>query len=143
MGNRYTVDIATPKDFGSHYKNILHRQFLTNSKNKEAPSPMCRVCNCEVETIEHFGKCKGLSKVYTCMRVLDGENDWDDLRLNLLGVRRNGHVIAKGTSLAHFAIWKHIIIQLTEIGLNKRQNISSTEIIEAAKLRIAKRIRKQ
>ena len=44
VSERYSVGIATPKDFGSHYKLILHRHLWTNPHNPSASSDRCRLC---------------------------------------------------------------------------------------------------
>ena len=44
ISERYSVGIASPKDFGSHYKLILHRKFWTSPHNPDAPSDRCRLC---------------------------------------------------------------------------------------------------
>jgi len=55
VSERYSVGIATPKDFGSHYKLIMHGALLTNPHNPNAISPNCRLCGLARETRLHFG----------------------------------------------------------------------------------------
>ena len=53
VSERYSMGIATPVDFGSHSKLIVHSGFLTNPHNPDAASPRCRLCGQTRESIEH------------------------------------------------------------------------------------------
>ena len=84
VGKRYKSGLGTPKDFGSHFKNILHRSFFTNPHNPKAGSPLCRACGLHRESIMHFGECPALAPVFSSLRPVDGGAE-GDVRLNLLG----------------------------------------------------------
>ena len=111
--SRYKPGLATPKDFGSHFKLILHRAFFTNPHNPNASSIYCRACKTERESIAHFGKCNRLKPVFEFMRKFDEEKAWDDVRMNLFGVNDMKGIVPEGTSTLHFMLWKHTLIQLT------------------------------
>ena len=66
---RYKPGFATPKDFGSHFKLILHRAFFTNPHNPSAASDRCRCCGWERESIAHLGKCLMLKPIFEFTRV--------------------------------------------------------------------------
>jgi hypothetical protein len=83
---RYKPGLATPKDFGSHFKLILHRALLTNPHNDKASTCMCRLCGNERESILHLGKCEWLKPIFEVLRKFDGGTAWNDACLNLLGV---------------------------------------------------------
>ena len=68
MMTRYKVGLASPKDFGSHYKLIFHRGFLCNPHNPEAPTDRCRACGLMRESITHFGVCSALQPVFEIFR---------------------------------------------------------------------------
>ena len=41
---RYSMGMAVPTDFGSHYRLIMHRAMMTNPHSPTATSCMCRLC---------------------------------------------------------------------------------------------------
>ena len=43
-GKIYKVGLVTPKDFGGHFKLIVHRAMLTNPHNLHAEASTCRLC---------------------------------------------------------------------------------------------------
>ncbi len=119
VANRLAVGLITPKDFGSYYANIIHRAFLTNPHNPSASSSLCRCCGGARETIEHLGECTGLRPVFTLMRRFDGGQNWDDRRLNLLGIKNKGMAVPSGINLLHLVCWKSILISMTHCSLKK------------------------
>ena len=136
---RYKPGLATPKDFGSHFKLILHRALLTNPHNPSSSTHLCRLCGQERESIEHLGSCTWLKPVFEVMRKFDGGTRWDDARLNLLGVNDMKGIPPEGTSTLHFMLWKHILIQMTMWSL-KHVPPDVQQIINKAVLRLEKRI---
>ena len=86
---RYKVGLITPKDFGSHFKLILHRAMLTNPHNPEAETSSCRLCGLTRESIWHWGECEGLKPIFETLRVFDGGQRWDDLKLNFVRHKRD------------------------------------------------------
>ena len=138
---RYTIGICTPRDFGSHYKNVLHRKMVTNSRNSAADTSLCRMCGEADESIKHIAECTCLEGVFTRLRDIDGGTDWNDSKLNLLGVYENGAVVSKGVSMVHFVVWKFIIIQLTDNSFNGTP-IRGDVILDMAQRRIHTRIGK-
>ena len=140
IANRYTVGLQTPKDFGSHYKNIVHRSMWTNPHNPTARSPNCRLCKQTRETITHFGECPRLMPIFKALRLLDDSPRWDDKTLNLLGVLPSGKVLPRGISMIHFIFWKFTLIAITKLGLDGTP-IDEDEIIRSARERIHTRIK--
>ena len=137
---RYKPGLITPKDFGSHYKLILHRAMFTNPHNPNAGDSRCRACRGDRESITHFGECTVLKPMFVLMRKFDGSDAWDDIRMNLFGVNDMKGVIPQGTSALHFMLWKHALIQLTMCSL-KGIKVNAEEIIDKAVLRLQKRIK--
>ena len=137
--SRYKLGLGTPKDFGSHFKLILHRAFLTNPHNPNANSHLCRLCKSERESIIHLGKCSWLRPVFETMRKFDHGTKWDDVKLNLLGINDMKGTPPEGTSTLHFMLWKHILIQMTMWSL-KNIPPDVQQIIDRAVLRLEKRV---
>ena len=139
VANRLAVGLATPKDFGSYYMNILHRSFLTNPHNPKATTSRCRCCGIERESIEHFGKCTALKPVFELLRRFDGGPRWDDTRLNLLGIRNKGKAVPSGVSLLHMVAWKSILISTTVSGI-KGVPFDTDVVLEHIKKRMRARM---
>jgi hypothetical protein len=137
---RYKPGLITPKDFGSHFKLILHRALLTNPHNPNASDGRCRMCKGDRESITHFGECVILKPIFKLMRKFDGGEAWDDIRLNLFGVNDMKGIIPQGTSALHFMLWKHALIQITLCSL-KGLKVNAEDIIDKAVLRLQKRIK--
>ena len=137
---RYKVGLITPKDFGSHFKLILHRAMLTNPHNPEAETSSCRLCGLTRESIWHWGECEGLKPIFETLRVFDGGQRWDDLKLNLFGINEMKGRVPDGTSALHFMAWKFILIQMTQMSL-KKQAFDSEEIIKYAVRRLHSRVK--
>jgi hypothetical protein len=157
VSERYSVGIATPVDFGSHSKLIIHSGYLTNPHNPDAPSPLCRLCGQTRESIEHWGECPTLEPIFSALREIDGGARWDDCCLNLFGqhgrhkappqppdslpteVSTGGQIIAPGLSLVHFITWKFILIHMTMLSL-KRQPFFPTHVLAQARRRIRRKL---
>ena len=127
------------KDYGSHFKLILHRAMWTNPHNPQASSVNCRACGLERESVLHFGKCTKLKPIFEVMRQFDGAESWDDTRMNLLGVNPFKGVIPEGTSALHFNLWKFTLIALTKASLEGAP-IMPSYIIDSAMRRLRGKI---
>ena len=139
IGLRYTVGIITPKDFGSHFKLILHRSMFTNKHNPDAQTTKCRLCGLYEESIKHLGECWELRPAFEALRKIDKGEEWDDVKLNLFGEYHNRGMIPPGTSLIHFQVWKMILIGFTKKGIhNTPFDIGST--LQQAYKRIIRKI---
>jgi hypothetical protein len=120
IGKRYTTGVLTPKDFGSHYKCILHRTFRVRKHDTTAPNRRCRICDVEDESVAHWGECPGLRSIFSALRVLDKGREWDQAPLNLLGVTAEGGVVPAGISVIHMCVWKELIIETMKDKFNPR-----------------------
>ena len=56
IGARYNNSLLTPRDWTSHFKNVLHRAMLTRSVTTQSP---CRCCGYARENLQHFADCPG------------------------------------------------------------------------------------
>ena len=124
IGKRYTTGVLTPKDYGTHYKCVLHRTFRVRKHDCTAEDKLCRVCGLDEESVRHFGECTGMRPIYSALRVIDGGSHWDQAPLNLLGVTTAGGVIPPGISAIHMCIWKELIIELMKSNFNPHAVIS-------------------
>ena len=77
--------------------------------------------------------------MFTPLRDIDEGTDWNDSKLNLLGVYQNGAIVSRGVSMVHFVVWKFIIIQLTDNSFNGTP-IRGDAILDMAQRRIHTRI---
>jgi hypothetical protein len=108
VGKRYKQGLLTPADFGTHYKCIVHRQFkLRRGEGGDS----CRVCGTQKETVQHFGSCGGMKKIFQSLRTIDKGSRWNDDRMNLMGLQGRG-VVKRGVSAIHMMVWKQIIPEL-------------------------------
>ena len=139
ISHRYSTGIQTPKDYGSHYKLILHRAFFTNPHNPKVGTDLCTLCDVERESIEHFGKCMCLRPMFEIMRKFDRGDKWDDTALNLFGHHPNKKIIPQGTSLVHFTLWKMAIIQMTQLSIEGTP-FDINVVIERAKGRLKRKV---
>ena len=65
------MGLATPKDFGSHYKVIVHHKMLRNYHNNNSPTVSCRICNGAIPGAKLIGACpvvgqNGVMRSSTC-----------------------------------------------------------------------------
>ena len=112
----------------------------TNPHNPSASSEKCRACGMVRESVQHFGQCVKLKPIFEVMRKFDGASDWDDARMNLLGVNAFKGVIPEGTSALHFMLWKFTLIALTKSGMEGAPVIPTT-IIDSAMRRLREKIK--
>ena len=61
VGERYKARLLTPRDWGSHFKNVLHRSLLVRSITTGEP---CRCCGHAREDLRHFGRCEKASSLF-------------------------------------------------------------------------------
>ena len=124
VGRLYRVRLLTPRDFMSHYKNILHRALLTRTKiNSPLASHKCRLCNRGKENFPHLITCTKISPLwdrYTKLTNLKFTNETDKLITLLLGVRENGAALPSAHSDLFLILWKFIIINFTLAELDKK-----------------------
>ena len=64
LGFKYSNGLLTPKDYASHFKNILHHRLLLRSIKPSNGSSRCRCCHRYIEDTRHLAACKVLRKVW-------------------------------------------------------------------------------
>ena len=124
VGRLYRIRLLTPRDFMSHYKNILHRALLTRTKqNSPLASRKCRLCNRGTENFTHLVSCSKILPLWTRFRKLANltfSNESDELITLLLGVRESGASLPSAHSDLFIILWKFIIINFTLAELERK-----------------------
>ena len=124
VGIRYREKLLTPKDFMSHFKNILHRALFTRHKNKDHQATgaiLCRLCHQDVERIAHLSHCRCLRPLWDKFHKLhdiDLHSTTEYSKLTLLGVGVSD--LPPAVSDFHLILWKFIIIHFTLVDLDNR-----------------------
>ena len=117
VGLLYRQRLLTPRDFMSHFKNILHRALLTRTKlNTPLASHKCRLCKRSRENFTHLTNCSHIAPLwdrYIKLTNLTFTNDTDRLCTLLLGVRASGASLPPAHGDLFLILWKFIIINFT------------------------------
>ena len=80
IGERYSNSLLTPRDWSSHFKNVLHRTLTVRSITTGEP---CRCCLAERENLQHFAHCPKLILLWkqlhemTKAPALQGITEWE------------------------------------------------------------------
>ena len=147
IGERYNNSFLTPKDWHSHFKNILHRAMWVKGHDP-APISGCRVCKLVRENIQHFVSCEKISVIFTQWKKLQEENViaahlelktlGDRERFYLFALTPNGARIAQGWLNLHLILWKYLIFQLVQVETEDAR-FSPSAVWQAAWSRFEKR----
>ena len=117
IGERYNTRLLTPRDWASHYKNVLHRSLLVRSITTDAP---CRCCGFARENLQHFAECEAASRLFKFLKTISASEvsetgrEWE--RFCLFGLLPAGK-LAEGWINLHLLMWKHLIALLVRIEL--------------------------
>ena len=117
IGERYNTRLLTPRDWASHFKNVLHRALLVRSITTEEP---CRCCGFARENLQHFADCDAAKKLFlflkkiTASKVSETGSEWE--RFCLFALLPSGK-LAEGWINLHLLIWKQLIALLVRIEL--------------------------
>ena len=155
VGARYASGLQTPKDFGPHFKLVLHRTMRTRDDNWQRTR--CRLCKCHPQTIEHWGGCEKLRPIFEDLRALEGGGPWLDYHMNLMATGwtdcvaiplggdnvwvPSRKVAPRGISMVHFIMWKFIMIAITANSMDGLP-VSALSIIDNARRRVKDRLTK-
>ena len=128
VGERYNLRLLTPRDWSSHFKNILHRGMWVH--REEAP---CRCCGHAYENIQHLATCEKLLRhvfrpLYelimmgwqspdgTCPLPKHSSLDRNELeRFGLFCILPGNIKTPDGWVNFHLLLWKHIIAHMVRI----------------------------
>ena len=133
VGARYNLRLLTPKDWSSHFKNVLHRALWT--KSRRPGDAMCRCCGEARESIEHFSVCRvvggGVFRELRSLAGIDESGDKEKQRYDLFTVRSDGRRAEEGWVNLNLLVWKQLVATLvrmeTEGEAFARANVWSCE----------------
>ena len=123
LGSRYNCALLTPKDWASHFKNILHRSMWV--KAHDDIDKACRCCKHAYENIQHFATCDVLGKLFASFAELvansgvailknyDAFTGTEKERFALFALTPSGPNLDRGWINLHLLLWKYIIYSLT------------------------------
>ena len=141
IGKRYNLSLLTPRDWASHFKNVLHRAMKVNSQDA---SKACRCCYQGRENLQHFAACPIVGRVFDDLAKLvahlgrsgqssgeaagdpDARADLSEFadftvtereRFCLFALTPKGGPLHAGWINLHLLLWKQIIYQLTCVTL--------------------------
>ena len=141
IGERYNVSLLTPKDWASHFKNILHRGMWT--KGHDETDQECRCCRVAFENIQHWATCQSVQPIFRALaRMMGVTVQWDDKRraerfvlfLEVEGVKRQ----PAGWVNFHLVLWKYLINQFVLVELEE-ETFAPHEVWRATLDRFEKR----
>ena len=121
IGERYNIRLLTPKDWTSHFKNVLHRAMRVNGNDPHEKG--CRCCKHAYENLQHFATCDVVGTIFDALAALIAqtssslklENMRDKERFALFCVRPDGQRIEEGWINFHLLLWKQIIYALVQV----------------------------
>ena len=116
VGERYKARLLTPRDWGSHFKNVLHRSLMVRSITTDEP---CRCCGHAREDLRHFGRCDKAAQVFEDFQSLTEtpnipDDKWD--RFTLFALLPSGKMPDIWVDL-HLLLWKQLTALLVRIEL--------------------------
>lgn len=124
LARKYSNGLLTPKDYMSHFKNILHHRILLRSVKPFEGSSRCRCCRRGTENTNHLASCPVLNKIWAKFsNLVNSTHKQTKLTpaLIFLAVDETGHPLPQGLSALHLVVWKMVIFNLTLVQTeNKR-----------------------
>ena len=116
VGERYNLRLLTPRDWVSHFKNVLHRAMLTRAK--QGGDGQCRCCARARESLQHFTQCSFVGEVFLAFRNLTKVKVTDEkeqVRYDLFTIRPDGLDEHEGWVNLHLLLWKQVIAAITRV----------------------------
>jgi hypothetical protein len=140
IGARYNISLLTPKDWASHFKNILHRALWTKGKEGGA----CRCCKHVLENIQHYATCQVVGEIFKQLAALAGVDMrhaslQEQERFALFALPPGGARLARGWINLHLILWKYAIYALVQVELDE-QKFHAHEVWRATWVRFDRRI---
>ena len=140
IGARYNNSLLTPKDWHSHFKNVLHRAMVV--KGNDPNDKACRACKHEYENLQHFATCEVVGKIFTALAELTDTkltNKTEIERFALFALRPDGKPVEEGWLNFHLLLWKYIIYYIT-IAEKEDEKFQTHAIWQAAKQRFEQKV---
>jgi hypothetical protein len=151
IGERYNTRLLTPRDWGSHFKNVLHRALMVRSISTGEP---CRCCSHAYENLQHFPTCDAAKKIFTDLYSLVTKHShvdhvfrppkllrsyglqWERFCLFALLPR---YKLESSIVDLHSLLWKQFIAHLVRIEL-EGEKFDTTQVWAPAWARLEKKI---
>jgi len=116
MGFKYSNGLLTPKDYASHFKNILHHRLLLRSVKPSNGTSRCRCCHRYTEDTRHLAACKVLRQVWLHFnRLVAATHRQMKLTPELVfhGIATDNSELPPGLIALHLVLWKLVIFHFT------------------------------
>ena len=115
IGERYNTKLLTPRDWASHFKNVLHRALMTRSRGSGEP---CRCCGHARENLLHLATCETAGEIFKRLHSISEGEPWgnqrEQERFALFALLPKSRLANIWTDL-HLLIWKHLIALMVRI----------------------------
>ena len=123
LGHRYNNSLLTPKDWSSHFRNVLHRNMWV--KGHDLDNQACRCCKYAYENIQHFVTCERICPIFETLAELAASEGVESLkaytsfttnekeRFALFAITPRGARLEQGWINLHLLLWKYLIHSLT------------------------------
>ena len=115
-GKRYNQRLLTPKDWASHFKNVLHRALVTRSITTQEP---CRCCKFARENLQHFPSCDKAGRIFSSLSDI-AVPGWvpastTEVEKFALFAIKEGEPVGEGWVYLHLLLWRQFIGMLVGI----------------------------
>ena len=121
VGHRYNTRLLTPRDWASHFKNVLHRTLLVRSITTEDP---CRCCNHARENLQHFPSCDVAGEIFKELHTLTGTAPLRTVtereRFGLFALHPTER-LKEGWVNLHLLLWKHLVAAIVKVELEEEK----------------------
>jgi len=115
---KYSNGLLTPKDYYSHFKNILHHRILLRSVKPHKGSSRCRCCGRGLENTAHLVTCQVLRRIWSRFNKLVQLTHRPSKltpRLIFHAVDEEGRSLPPGLAALHLVIWKILLYHITQV----------------------------
>ena len=123
IGRRYNNSLLTPKDWMSHFRNVLHRALYT--KNRREGDHTCRCCGSAIENIQHLATCSIAGKVFDDLADLANVQtrgptpntptlyyELERVKFALFAITPDQKPLQEGWINLHLLVWRYLIYHL-------------------------------
>ena len=123
IGHRYNLSLLTPRDWASHFKNVLHRAMWVKGHN--AVDKVCRCCGLTEENLTHLATCEKLQPTFAALARMaasrgvsslqnyDGLSEVEKQRWALFALAPGNYRVPSGWTNLHLLLWKQVVYGLT------------------------------
>jgi hypothetical protein len=118
LATKYSNGFLTPKDYMSHFKNILHHGICLRSVRPHEGKSSCRCCGKYIENTNHLAECSVLRKVWLRFsRLASATHGRTPLTHALIfhALDKEGRMLPPALSALHLILWKMVIFNFTTV----------------------------